>query len=151
MRWPCYSADNSLGRGWRGKAWPEVQNVAPRAAGWEIMDSTPCLPPSSSFFPSSSSIWKAEGFPLPLAICCCHSHIISGFPLLLQLVVVLVYTTTGILEFRILVCRLHSPTPVDSFFFPPTPTIEVVTDDKQIHLSNSICARSVLCLFIFHL
>ena len=33
------------------------------------------------FFPSPSSIWKAEGFPLPLAICCCHSHIISGLPL----------------------------------------------------------------------
>jgi hypothetical protein len=44
---------------------------------------------------------------------------------------------------------LFSATPplLTLFSSPPTPTIEVVTDDKQIHLSNSICARSLLVHF----
>ena len=45
------------------------------------------------------------------------------------------------------VCTL--PTPLIFFSMPSaTPTIELVTDDKQIHLSNSICARSFF--FVVH-
>lgn len=109
------------------------------------MDSTPCLP--SQLLLLLFPFEKAEGFPLPSAICCCHSHIISGFPLLLQPVVVLdsqISCNIGLSS-----AFLFSATPplLTLFSSPPTPTIEVVTDDKQIHLSNSICARSLLVHF----
>lgn len=97
------------------------------------MDSTPCLPCSQVSFE------RTEGFPLPLAICCCHSHIISGF-------------------FSLSMCTISNIWPSSALFHPTfdffspcpcvTPTIEVVTDDKQIHLSNSKCiVRFFLSLY----
>lgn len=117
------------------------------------MDSTPCLP-SKVLLLLLFPFEKAEGFPLPSAICCCHSHIISGFPLLLQPVVVVLQLLDSQISCNIGLSSalLFSATPplLTLFFYyfpPPTPTIEVVTDDKQIHLSNSICARSLLVHF----